>query len=383
MRPLILFFLAIGIFLTSLNAQPANRGNAAGTLDDYSRINLNIYIPPASMFLDQSLGVRDTNFIKQTIGTRLRSIMARHGFTGADRSPRFMVFPTLTLIDRYASGTAPPQEVIVLQLDLFVADFVDHKTYATTSLQLKGVDRSPERALRSAMRDLRDSKKVEQFLIEGKTEILRYYNDQCDFIMQEVETLAEIQRFEMAFQMLLQVPQACSDCYARAMEKLPYYYAKYDEHNCQTNLQKARTSWAAKKKSIELGRSESSSSSQGNTDVIGDNFREGEQATGNENTQNAEVKAKIEYNEVYESISYLNKIMPDSPCFPEAQQLLEEIKQYVEDEKFFEERTKYQDQKELSKLKIERSAEVATEYYRSDAEYWRNQERNAFEIFKF
>ena len=101
---------------SSLSAQTVNSNNDAGVLDDFGRINLNIVVPADSLLIDQQFYLNTSYSVANLLERRLKSVVARYGFTGAIRSPRFMIFPLISVIGRNYTATAPTQIIVKLEM---------------------------------------------------------------------------------------------------------------------------------------------------------------------------------------------------------------------------------------------------------------------------
>ena len=336
----VITFLCLTIIILSCPAQ-----NDAGKLDDWSRININIFIPEDSVLIDIPLKVSEYNSISRTLDNKLRSFVARNGFSGLNRSPRFMLFPSLILLESTYTTTAPVMVVQNFEISLYVADFMDKKTFDVVTFNIQGAGRTKEQAMRKALNQMRYDPQIEQFLNNSKQQILTYYNDQCDFIMQEVEMLASTGRYEDAFHVLLQVPQASKNCYEEAIKRLPEYHEIWAKERCQNLLHQAKVAWASKSKTSVFKR-EAAAKVGNEKDEISDKYKKQEDDSGVAEI-NSSVNAKETNKHIYEALIHIEAITPNSECYEEASQLLVEIKAYVDDEEFFENRKKYQDQHEI------------------------------------
>lgn len=368
------FYLPLLAILFFSN-QSWSQDNEAGKLNNLGRINLNIFIPADSLLIDETLRHGEYNFMKKTLTNKLRSYVARNGFSGMNRSPRFMLFPTLILHEREYTPTAPTMIIQKMELSLYIADYHDQKTFAVETIDIQGVGKTREKAIRDAFKNINYSPTLQNFLNNGKQRILTYYNDQCDFIKKEVEMLAETHRYETAFKILLQIPQASKECYDEAMKMIPDYYKQLDKRRCYQNLQKATVAWASKSRSFVLIRRQGAQFTF-QKDDIADNFN-----SEHETPKNAGVESSLDANEtrknIYEAFIYLNEILPDSECYEEASKLLDEIKAYVQDEEFYETRKKYEDRQQLEKLKFEIANKLADSSLKEDFDDTRDQKNAA------
>ena len=153
------------------------------------------------------------------------------------------------------------------------------------------------------------------FVEKGKEKIIEYYNSQGDVIVKGSQALAGQQKYEEALYMLLSVPDISRECYDKCMDLSIDIYKQFADQKCTEYLSAAKAAWAGK-----------------------------ELSTVEEN---------------------LGKITPDMACYPDAQQLVEQVTAAVEAEggKAWEYKMKvYEDDVEKEKLMIQAGKEVAMEW---------------------
>lgn len=365
------FFLVLALSLLSQIGVAQN-----DPMSDQERLNLNVHVPDDSVLFNQKLPGGQASSIRKLLEDQLTKIVTRSGFTGSGNSPKFMIFPRVDISNIAISPTPPSQTLAEVSIGLYIADFEDKKVFSSRSVDLQGAGNNAQQAVSNAIRNLKPTDDLRAFLSEGKRRILQYYNDQCDFVMNEANMLAETRNFKKAFSTLLQIPQACKECYTRAQQKIPEYYTLYYNQKCYEDLQKAKVNWAAKKKELEKTSTiEMTMAKEKKTDEPLD--RPDDSKKEGSGTVEAGQRITMTDQEVYKALSYLSNIFPDAPCYQEAQQLLQEIKQQVSEDKYFEERQLHNDAKELEKLKIEKSAELAKEFAKENQEYWRSKQNQA------
>lgn len=363
--------LIVVMFILAITTTLFSQSNDAGKLNDENRINLIVYVPHDSALIEQSsISQFSSVSLKEILEKKIRSLINRDGFSGASRSPRFMITPDLVLVDREYLPTAPAKVLITLELNLYIADFLDKRTFAHTSMKVHGVGATETEALRGALNQIQHTSLISNFLREGKSNILRYYNDQCDFVLEEARMLSQTGRYDLALDLLFQVPQACSQCYRKAMEMLPVLYRENARIACEKNLQLARVSWASKVQITEISRQGSAQRIVKDEEGIEDAY-----GTPSQTQEPSSAGVRVDVTEkndsrVYEALVFLRGIFPHDPCYPEAQELLDEIKAHVnQDLRIQEERI---DQFiDLERYRFEKAVEVIQSANETQAELFR------------
>ena len=226
-----IFILIIGIsFCCSLMT---NAQNSAGT----ERIGLTAYVPQPIEGLPD---IAVTN-----LQNKLSQIITANGFSGG-YNQRFILTSNITVLTKDITATAPPMQAYTLEVSLYIGDAISGTLFASTSTTVKGVGETETKAYINALKNMKaKSPEYESFLESGKNKIVAYYNANCDFILKEAEVLASTNNFEAAISQLVSIPNACEECYFKAMDAVKVVYQKYIDRECQIKLQQATAIWNA------------------------------------------------------------------------------------------------------------------------------------------
>jgi hypothetical protein len=296
--------------------------NTEGKTNDNGRISLSVVVPNQPEEIPAEL--------MPVLADKIQSIVTQNGMGGEEGASRFMVFPSVVVTSKNITSSAPIQTMLNLSLTLYVADYIDKKTFSTTTVTLKGVGASESKAYHNAFKSLKNSDKMEKFLATGKKAIISYYNDHCDFIEQQIKSKAAQGDYSGAIILATQVPETSKDCYSKLQGLIPELYKTYINNVCAERLTKARAAWAKK--------------------------------------------------DVDSALNQLSVILPNTSCFEDADSLINEIKLSVDEDKkriIEEQQKQYQDNVELQKLIITKATEVGVEEAKAKAEYWKSEQRAA------
>lgn len=232
MRNLILTGIFI-LFSLVLFAQ-----NQKGKSDDAGRIALTAVVP------DQIEGI--TPSAKSSLQNKLSQIASRNGMGGSPLNNRFILVANVVVLTKDITPTAPPMQAYTLDVSLFIGDGIEGKLFSSTSVTLKGVGTTETKAYMSALKNLKTTDpRLQDFIEQGKNEIIEYYNSRCDFIIKEAEMLASKNDFEAAIAKLVGIPEVCKECFDKAMEAVEPMYQKQIDRECQMKLNEAQGIWAA------------------------------------------------------------------------------------------------------------------------------------------
>ena len=245
--------------------------NVQGKTDDLGRLVLNTYVSDDMGNMPKEA--------KSFLINKLNQITSANGLGGSDVYQRFILTPNIAVLAKEFTSTAPAMIIFRLELSLFIGDGIDGVLFANGSLELKGVGENETKAYISALKNIKpQDPSIQELVTVGKNKIIGYYNDRCDFILNDAESLANEKQFEAALLLLHEVPEVCKDCHFKAYQKAKVIYKQYIDNKCQEDLTRARASWAA-------------------FDEAG-------------------------------ALNYLSEIFPDSKCYGDALALVNEIKDH-------------------------------------------------------
>ncbi|MCL4857242.1 MAG: hypothetical protein KJZ55_08245, partial [Flavobacteriales bacterium] len=131
-------------------------------------------------------------------------------------------------------------------VNLYIGDGFDGTLFASTSIQVKGVGQNETKAYMQALNNIKpENPELAAFVQKGKEKIVEYYNSKCDFIIKEANTLASQNKYEEAIFLLTSVPDACAQCYDKAIAAIGPMYQKMIDRDCKLKLAEASNIWSA------------------------------------------------------------------------------------------------------------------------------------------
>lgn len=224
----------IYIFVALFIAQGALAQNNLGKPDDLGRIALAVYVP------EQIEGLPEIS--KDFLASKLSQMVSESGFGSSDLSNRFIITPKISVTNKIITTDAPSYTLIDFDLTLNIGDGETGTKYDSYTISLKGMGLNETKAYQSAFK-LINSKdaKFKQFIENGKTRIIRYYNDRCDYLQDQANSLAGLNQHDDAILLLSGVPEVCKECYQKSMTSMVKIYEDKLELNCQTNVAQAKS----------------------------------------------------------------------------------------------------------------------------------------------
>lgn len=300
MRAIVVVAYVLLYSITSLFAQ-----NSEGKMDDKGRIALAAFVP------EQADNIPSAS--RQKLATIMGQIATQNGLGAASESSRFCMVPMVNVVSKEITATAPPMHAMNIEVVLFIVDAQSQKIFSQTSIAVKGVGQTEDKAFMQALNGIKPKAgQFKGFVESGKTKIIEYYNSQCDAIIQAAKALAGQRKYEEALYILLSVPDVCRECYDKCLNYSIEIYTAYANYKCTECMAGAKAAYASMN--------------------------------------------------VDKAAGYLSQITPDMECYPEAVALVEEIKQkqLADGANVWNFKMKqYDDQIEKDKMMINAGKEVA------------------------
>jgi hypothetical protein len=82
---------------------------------------------------------------------------------------------------------------------------------------------------------------------KAKEDIISYYTNNCQFIIQEADRMIGMQQYGEAIAALVAVPNVCTECYTACQTKAIDIYKIQIEHEGKQLIQEARNAWLVKR----------------------------------------------------------------------------------------------------------------------------------------
>lgn len=197
---------------------------------------INIYIPKKYGFDNSS-----RNILENT----LRRIATNQGFMVGDS--RFIITAKIDVLSFEVENSAPPMMEYNLGVTFYIGDGVKGSSFTSYYVETHGLGRSKKVAFRDAIRKIKETNELADFMSEGKAEISDYYQKNCDIIIQEAQSNAEMGSSDKAMITLLNIPKSETSCWKKANKLAVKIYKKDLELDCEEKMNEAKGVWSAQK----------------------------------------------------------------------------------------------------------------------------------------
>lgn len=251
------------------------------------------------------------------VKNKLNQLLTKNGIASMDYMGQFFLTALVVPQQKDIVGSAPAKIAETMEMTLYIADYTNKVVFATTSTTIRGIGDTEAKCYMNALKGINlNSPEMTAFVQEGKAKILAYYDHEADNIIKKAQYLATQKQYEEALSMVVTIPVQCKR-YDEALKAGLNIYQQYIDYQCDINIAKARTLWAAEQNAT------------------------GAQKAG----------------------EYLALILPEAKCYGDASALVREIQAKVLDDWKFEMK-QYQDGVDIEKQKINAMREVGVAFGR-------------------
>jgi hypothetical protein len=199
-----------------------------------------------SVVMPESLEGLDKSHISK-METKISQILTNSGLSATGYNNNFIVYPKFEIIEKnLVEGGMQNIIQVVCEFSLFIKQADNNILFASVTKEFKGSGKNNLIAINNAITKISVSDTIfRNFVEKGKSKIIAYYESACGDITAKSETLLKMQEYEQAIGLLMTVPEGVS-CYKKAQAISLDVYKAYQNKRCLSQLQEARTEFAAK-----------------------------------------------------------------------------------------------------------------------------------------
>lgn len=178
---------------------------------------------------------------------RLNQAVSLNGLSSTDNSNRFLLVTSVSVLSIEPTATAPINYVADVEISMFLVDNVKKILISQEILTKKGVANNEQKAVQEALKSVKArDPKLKKMITVGKNRILDYYNEECEKIMQTIETYLEMEMYDEALNELNAIPQIDADlkCYENSIDILSRISKEQQESsNNRIKNESPNTTW--------------------------------------------------------------------------------------------------------------------------------------------
>lgn len=135
-----------------------------------------------------------------------------------------------------------------MEITFIVGDVQEEKVYGTTTIQSMGVGETEAKCFINAFQSIKPNHPtLKEFINKMKDDIVSYYSNNCQFIIQDADRMVGLQQYGEAIATLIAVPRVCADCYTMCQAKAIEIFNMQIELEGKQLIQDARSAWLVKR----------------------------------------------------------------------------------------------------------------------------------------
>ncbi|MDR2138890.1 MAG: hypothetical protein LBP50_05020 [Tannerella sp.] len=214
------------------------RAQQSGMEEGADRLALSVWIP------DNIDGL--TAPARQNLHNRITQIVTKHGVYADPSYSRFICTANVIMQDKHIVPGAPPKHLYKLDITFYIGDGIVGSVFSSYNTSVTGVGESETKAYMNAIKSIRtDNADYQSFIEQGKNRIIAYFNSQCDQIIKEAGTYAEMQQYDDALRTLSTVPNVCTACWDKCMNAAIPIFQQQIDLDCKSLMLNATNVWNA------------------------------------------------------------------------------------------------------------------------------------------
>lgn len=209
----------------------------AQTLDDVGRMSINVQRPANRNIPTEALDQLDD---------KMHQIITTAGISDNAINRRFALTSTVSVIKKDIISGSPARVSQTLEITFYVKDVIDRKEYGHATLSSVGVGLNENKAFIMAFSNLKPGNpKVQKMIEDSKELIVAYYRTNIDNIIADAYLLVQQGDFDKALYQIAQVPDVCTDCTTKCRQATIDIYQKKIDSAGEKLLQSAKAAWNA------------------------------------------------------------------------------------------------------------------------------------------
>ena len=253
-----LYFICVAIIALAVAGCNENKGTKFAPKEKVSKLNDNEraeaiakkraeLVPALLDTLLYSHGVRIsivepkvkgdiTPQVSHNIAVKMLEMAAQNGISGLGGTPTFVLGAEITPTGREATATAPQKMIVSFDLTFKVLNTINGTVYATSTQHVQGVGQSFEDATIQAMKSIKNTSQVQQFLSTASKRIIEWYSENLGEFKREVEGAAGNGNYALALALVESVPEQAAAAASWANERQPQLFAELKHKIASENL---------------------------------------------------------------------------------------------------------------------------------------------------
>ncbi len=151
-----------------------------------------------------------TEEVSERMAIKMLQMASQNGMSGLGSNPNFVLGAEISQTGRAATGTAPQKMTVQYELTFKVMNALNGDIFGTSMQEVQGVGNSFEEANLNAVKEIKNTPKIQKFLQDANDRILKWYDENLQVIKNQVAKAEGEGNFELALALLNSIPEQSS-----------------------------------------------------------------------------------------------------------------------------------------------------------------------------
>lgn len=184
--------------------------------------------------------------LSRKFAVKMLEIASKNGVSGTGTSPAFFMGAEIMQTGRAATGTAPQKMTVKYDLNFKVMNGATGDVYASTTQEVMGVGNTFKEAEANAVRNIKNTSKMQKMLSTASTRIIDWYNTNLTTVKNQVDAATSNGDYALALAIVESIPQQATEAHAYATEQQPKLFEGLKHKVASDNLAAMQAKIAAK-----------------------------------------------------------------------------------------------------------------------------------------
>lgn len=180
---------------------------------------------------------------KNYLCSKMEQLVVSQGVSADFSYTQFVLTADVAGVQKEVVPTVPTSVTCQYDVIIKLVDRAGMKTMAVRTMNVRGAGNTEAKAMQNALRLINpQNKNLVDFIKEAKSKVLVYYNEHATRIVSQAHRLADLEKYEEAFNLLASVPECCNK-YNEVTREIIAIYPKARDKVGEKFLKEARRIW--------------------------------------------------------------------------------------------------------------------------------------------
>lgn len=180
---------------------------------------------------------------KNYLCSKMEQLVVSQGVSADFSYTQFVLTADVAGVQKEVVPTVPTSVTCQYDVIIKLVDRAGMKTMAVRTMNVRGAGNTEAKAMQNALKLINpQNKNLVDFIKGAKSKVLVYYNEHATRIVSQAHRLADLEKYEEAFNLLASVPECCNK-YNEVTREIIAIYPKARDKVGEKFLKEARRIW--------------------------------------------------------------------------------------------------------------------------------------------